>query len=157
MKRWLLRSEPEHFSFGDLLVLPAQMTAWEGVRNFQARNFLREMKPGEPVLFYHSSTKTPGGVGLAEVASESYPDPTQFDPESPYFDAKATREEPRWWLVDIKGIRALPRLVSLQELRADARLKGMRLLEQGNRLSVTPVTQAEFQRVLELADLARSL
>ncbi len=152
MTHWLLKSEPQTFSFDDLLAAPGRTTAWDGVRNYQARNFLRDgMKPGDPVLFYHSSTRPPGVVGTAEVASASYPDPTQFDPESAYFDPKATREEPRWFSVDIKAVARLPRPVTLQELKNDSRLTDVKV-QRGNRLSVMPVTAGEFEVVLELAE-----
>lgn len=152
MAHWLVKTEPQSFSFADLLAESGQTTPWEGVRNYQARNFMRGMRLGDGVLIYHSSTARPGVAGLAAVASESYPDPTQFDPTSPYFDPKATIEAPRWYLVEIRALRALPRLVPLTELRADPQLQRMRLLERGNRLSVMPLTAAEFARVLELAE-----
>ena len=109
------------------------------------------MKVGDLVLFYHSSTKPPGIVGVAEVASAPYPDPTQFDPASDYFDAKAAEDRPRWFLVDIRAVRELPRLVTLAELKSDARLADMQLVQRGNRLSVMPVTKKEFEIVLELS------
>lgn len=153
MRHWLVKTEPQSFSFADLLATPGQTTPWEGVRNYQARNFMRdEMRPGDPVLVYHSSTATPGVAGVAEVASASYPDPTQFDPESPYFDPKATREAPRWYLVEIRATHPLPRFLPLAELRADPALQTMQLLKRGNRLSVMPLSEAEFAQVLELSE-----
>ena len=153
MTHWLFKSEPDTFSFDDLLAAPGRTTAWGGVRNYQARNFMRDdMKPGDRILFYHSSTTPPGVVGVAEVASAPYPDPTQFDPASDYYDAKATDDAPRWFVVDVKAVKKLPRPVTLSELRNDPRLADMRLVQRGNRLSVMPVTEAEFGVVLELAE-----
>ena len=153
MTHWLLKSEPDVFSFDDLTKAPGRTTAWDGVRNYQARNFMRDdMKPGDPVLFYHSSTQPPGVVGVAEVASAPYPDPAQFDPASNYYDAKATDNAPRWFVVDVKAVEKLPRPVTLSELKKDPRLTDMRLVQRGNRLSVMPVTAAEFGVVLELAE-----
>ena len=151
MTYWLIKSEPGTFSFDDLLAAPDRTTAWEGVRNYQSRNFMRDdMRAGDPVLFYHSSTRIPGVVGIAEVASAPYPDPTQFDPKSDYHDAKATQETPRWFTVDIKAVETLPRTVTLQELKNDERLTDMRLVQRGNRLSVMPVTKEEFEAVVKL-------
>lgn len=148
---WLLKTEPEVFSFADLLAAPAQTTVWEGVRNYGARNFMREMRAGDAVLIYHSSTKHVGVVGLAEVARASYADPTQFDPESPGFDPKASRDAPRWVAVDVRAQRALPRTVTLQELKAHPALPGMKVVQKGNRLSVMPVGYPELETILELA------
>ena len=145
MRYWLMKSEPGEFSIDDLVAAPAQTTAWIGVRNYQARNFMRDqMKPGDEVFFYHSSCPEPGIAGLAAVSSPAYPDATQFDKASPYFDAKAKREEPRWIHVDVKLVRKT-RLVSLAELRAHPELAEMRILARGNRLSITPVTPAEWR------------
>lgn len=154
-KGWLVKSEPDCYSFDDLT--RDAVTAWEGVRNYQARNYMRdEMSPGDPVLFYHSSTAVPAVVGLAKVASEAYPDPTQFDPHSQYHDPKSTHQAPRWQLVDIASVAALPRAVSLAELKETRELDGMLLLQRGNRLSVMPVTLEHLQRVLQLGGLPRS-
>ena len=145
MRYWLMKSEPGEFSIDDLVAAPAQTTAWIGVRNYQARNFMRDtMKPGDEVFFYHSSCPEPGIAGLATVNSPAYPDATQFDKASPYFDPKAKREEPRWMHVDVKLIRKT-HLVSLAELRAHPELAEMRILARGNRLSITPVTPAEWR------------
>jgi predicted RNA-binding protein with PUA-like domain len=153
MGHWLIKSEPGSFSFDDLLSAGNQTTVWDGVRNYQARNFMRdEMKVGDKVLYYHSSTSDPGVVGVAEVASEPYPDPSQFDQRSRYFDPKSSREQPRWFVVDVRGIRHLARPVTLSELKADPRLAGLRLVQRGNRLSVMPVSAAEFRRIVALAD-----
>ena len=152
MNYWLIKSEPHVFSFGDLLAKPKQTTSWDGVRNYQARNFMRdEMKKGDRVLYYHSSATPPGVVGIAEVASDPYPDPTQFDPASDYFDEKATREEPRWVLVDIRAVERLPRLVPLKEIKAEPKLSEMKLVQRGNRLSVMPVEKEAFDIIVKMA------
>jgi len=153
MNYWLIKSEPHVFSFDDLLASPKQTTPWDGVRNYQARNFMRDdMKQGDKILYYHSSTKIPGVVGVAEVASDPYPDPLQFDENSNYYDEKASKDEPRWILVDVKGVEKLPRLVTLDEIKSEERLADMRLVQRGNRLSVMPVTKKEFEIILELAN-----
>jgi len=151
MNHWLMKSEPDDVSIDDLLAMPNQTVAWYGVRNFTARNFMRnEMKVGDRVLFYHSSCPEPGVAGLAEVASTSYPDETQFDPESKYHDPKSTRERPRWYLVDVRGLTKT-RLVSIPELRAAPELADMLTLRRGNRLSITPVTPDEYAAIVKLA------
>jgi predicted RNA-binding protein with PUA-like domain len=147
---WLMKSEPEEASIDDLARAPGQTLPWTGVRNYQARNFMRDaMHVGDGVLFYHSSCAEPGVAGLAEVASKSYPDETQFDPGSPYFDAKSKRELPRWEHVDVKLVKKT-RLLPLREMRNTPQLASMVLLKPGNRLSITPVTPAEWQAVLHL-------
>ncbi|MDB5798623.1 MAG: hypothetical protein JWP36_2525 [Paucimonas sp.] len=151
MRYWLMKSEPDEVSIDDALAAPAATVAWTGVRNYQARNFMRDgMSIGDGVLFYHSSCAEPGVAGIAEVASTAYPDPTQFLPESPYHDPASRPEQPRWLLVDVKA-SAKTRLISLPELRACPALADMVILRKGNRLSVTPVTPTEWQAVLELA------
>ncbi len=156
---WLLKSEPETFSFDDLLRAPKRTTAWSGVRNFQARNLLRdEMARGDGVLFYHSSAVPSGVAGVARVASAGYPDPTQFDARDPGHDPKSTRASPRWFALDVRAERPLARFVALAELRAEPRLEGMLLLQRGSRLSVQPVRAAEWRVVLALGGLdARDL
>ena len=150
MAYWLMKSEPSDVSVDDLAAMPKKTVAWYGVRNYQARNFMRdEMKAGDGVLFYHSSCPEPGIAGLAEVASNAYPDATQFDKKSKYFDAKSTREEPRWMHVDVRLVNK-PRLLSLDELRAAPALATMRVLPRGNRLSITPVTAAEWRAIEKL-------
>lgn len=145
-----MKSEPDTYSYAQLE--EDGRTMWDGVRNYQARNFMqREMKVGDDVLFYHSSTAVPGVVGVARVASEPYPDPTQFDANSPYYDPKATSEEPRWYLVDVEPVMRLKSLVSLKEMREDPALEGMVLLRRGNRLSVMPIEPEHYARILELA------
>lgn len=152
---WLLKTEPDEFSFDDLLAAPHRATVWEGVRNYQARNSLREMRLGDPVLVYHSSTRPTGIVGLAEVVREAFPDPTQFDAQSPYFDPKADPDEPRWVAVEVRARRALPRPLTLQELKAHPALQNLPLVRRGNRLSVIPVSPSELGVILGLAGLAQ--
>ncbi|KAA2285123.1 EVE domain-containing protein [Arenimonas fontis] len=150
MKHWLMKSEPEEFSIDDLERVGTE--PWTGVRNYQARNFmLKEMRIGDPVLFYHSNCAQPGVAGLAEVASEPYPDPTQFDRQSDYHDPGSKPEEPRWWLVDVRFVRRFRRVVTLEELKARADALGdFALLRRGNRLSVLPVSKAQFRHILSL-------
>ena len=144
---WLMKSEPDEFSIEDLANAPEQRTPWFGVRNYQARNFMRDlMQPGDPVLFYHSSCPEPGIAGLAEVCSTSYPDQTQFDAKSKYYDAKATQESPRWMNVDVKFVRKTV-LVPLDALRNAEALAEMQILRRGNRLSITPVSAAEWRHI----------
>src|SRR5512139_2051576 len=150
MSYWLMKSEPDEFSIDDLVRAPGKTTPWFGVRNYQARNYMRDaMRVGDGVLFYHSSCEVPGIAGLAEVASAPRPDETQFDPKSPYFDPKATRASPRWVLVDVKLVRKT-RLLPLDELRSHPQLADMVILRRGNRLSVTPVTAAEWKHIGKL-------
>ena len=150
MHFWLMKSEPGEVSIDDALKAPKATVPWTGVRNYQARNFMRDqMQPGDQVLFYHSSCPQPGIAGLAEVASTAYPDPTQFDPQSHYYDSKASPENPRWMLVDVRATKKTP-LLPLAALRAHADLSGMRLLQKGSRLSITPVTEAEWRIILPL-------
>ena len=147
---WLMKSEPDAFSLEDLKKSPKKTTSWEGVRNYQARNIMRdEMKKGDGVLFYHSKTKEPAVVGLATVVKESYPDHTQFDPESPYFDAKATPENPRWFMVDVKYKSQLKSQVTLAQIKQTKALAKMVLVNRG-RLSVQPVTQKEWDFILKM-------
>lgn len=147
---WLMKSEPDVYSIDDLA--RDGQTAWEGVRNYQARNFMRdEMKVGDAVLFYHSNAKPPGVAGLAEVCAPAYADPAAFDPASPYFDPKSKPEAPTWLRVDLRFVARLPRLVSLEELKQDPALEGMLVIQRGQRLSVQPVQPAHFDRVCALA------
>ena len=149
MRYWLMKSEPDETSIDDALAAEDARVAWTGVRNYQARNFMRDaMQVGDGVLFYHSSCAEPGIAGIAEVASTSYPDPTQFDRRSPYFDSAATPEQPRWLLVDVRALKKT-RLISLPELRSCPELAEMVVLKRGNRLSITPVTEAEWDFILE--------
>ena len=149
MRYWLMKTEPEEFSIDTLARVGRE--PWSGVRNYQARNYMKEMQVGDGVLFYHSSTAIPGIAGLAEVASAAYPDPTQFQKKSDYYDPASRLEEPRWWLVDVAFKRKLSRLIPLDELRATAdRLDDMVLLRKGSRLSVQPVTAAQWKTILSL-------
>jgi predicted RNA-binding protein with PUA-like domain len=150
MAFWLMKSEPDEFSIDDLAAAPGKTTAWFGVRNYQARNYMRDhMKVGDGVLFYHSSCPEPGIAGIAEVSSPSYPDASQFDAKSPYFDPASRRDEPRWMNVDVKFVKKT-RLLGLDEMRGSRELAGMRTLRKGNRLSITPVAPAEWRAVLKL-------
>ncbi|MBI3714136.1 MAG: EVE domain-containing protein [Burkholderiales bacterium] len=150
MAYWLMKSEPEEVSIDDALA--AGDSPWFGVRNYQARNFMRDqMRVGDGVLFYHSSCAEPGIAGIAQVASVAYPDATQFDPQSKYFDAKSTPDNPRWMLVDIKATRKT-RLLSLITMRSLPELATMVVLQKGSRLSITPVTEDEWDAVLKLLD-----
>ena len=145
MRYWLMKSEPNEFSIDDLARAPKKSTAWVGVRNYLARNFMRDqMQLGDRVFFYHSSCEVPGIAGIAEVGKLAYPDETQFDRKSKYFDPKATRETPRWVHVDVKLVKKT-RLVPLSELRGYPQLAKMQLLQRGNRLSITPVDPAEWK------------
>ena len=148
---WLMKSEPDAFSIDDLQRVGRE--PWNGVRNYQARNFMRDgMKVGDGVLFYHSNTKVPDIIGLSTVASDAYPDETQFDAGSDYYDPKATREEPRWLLVDVAFERKLRNTISLDEIKlhADALGEGFPLIARGNRLSILPVTAAQWKTLLSL-------
>lgn len=149
---WLMKSEPDTFSIDDLARRPQQTEPWNGVRNYQARNYMRDgMRMGDRVFFYHSNCAEPGIVGLMRVASAAYPDPTQFDRKSPYYDPKSTPESPRWQLVDVKLERKLKRTIPLVELREHAEaLHGFALLARGSRLSVLPVSKAHFDYILKL-------
>lgn len=153
MRYWLMKSEPDEVSIDHLAKMPNQTVAWFGVRNYQARNFMRDqMKVGDPVLFYHSGCPEPGIAGLAVVATLAYPDESQFDPESKYYEPKATRGNPRWFNVDVK-FKKKTRLVGIQELRAQPELADMRILQRGNRLSITPVDPGEWEFITkELLD-----
>jgi predicted RNA-binding protein with PUA-like domain len=150
MNYWLMKSEPDAFSIDDLKKVKKE--PWSGVRNYQARNFMwKDMKVGDGILFYHSNAKIPGIAGLAKVASATYPDPTQFDPESDYWDPKATTEKPRWFLVDVSFERKFKEVLSLEKLKANADILGdFVLLNRGTRLSVLPVTKAQWQTILKL-------
>jgi predicted RNA-binding protein with PUA-like domain len=147
MKYWLMKSEPDECSIDDVLAAPKRTTPWSGVRNYQARNFmLKEMQVGDGVLFYHSSCPEPGIAGLAEVASAAYPDKTQFDPKSDYYDPKSKKDHPRWFNVDVRAVKKT-RLIPLAEIRGQKALQNMVTLRPGNRLSITPVTAAEWSYI----------
>jgi predicted RNA-binding protein with PUA-like domain len=147
MRYWLMKSEPADVSIDDLAGFPDQSVAWYGVRNYQARNFMRDqMEIGDGVLFYHSNCKIPGIAGIARVSSTAYPDAKQFDRSSKYFDEKATQEQPRWFNVDVQLVRKIA-LIPLAELRLHPELANMRTLQQGNRLSITPLDPAEWKYI----------
>ena len=148
MRYWLMKTEPDEFSIEDLQ--KKKVEPWTGVRNYQARNFMREMQAGDGVLFYHSSCEVPGVAGIAEVAETAYPDPTQFDRKSDYYDAASKREEPRWSLVDVRFKRKLKRVIPLSELKDRGELDGFALLARGNRLSVLPVSKPQWDFILGL-------
>jgi predicted RNA-binding protein with PUA-like domain len=151
MNYWLMKSEPDVFSFPDLKSRPKKTEPWNGVRNYQARNFMRDdMKVGDLILFYHSSCEVPGVYGIAKVGSKPYPDSTQFDKKSEYYDPKATEENPRWFLVDVTFHKDLKHHVSLEELKKCDELKDMRLMQKGNRLSILPVAPEEFDFIVKL-------
>lgn len=151
MACWLIKSEPETFSIQDLARAPKKTTSWEGVRNYQARNFLRAMKRGDLAIYYHSNAEPPAAVGVVKVVREAYPDPTAWEPASEYHDPKASPDNPIWSMVDVQLVETFPRELSLEELRGVKALAGMELLRRGSRLSVTPVTLAEFRTIVKLA------
>jgi predicted RNA-binding protein with PUA-like domain len=147
MKYWLMKSEPDECSIDDALAAPKRITPWTGVRNYQARNFmLNEMQVGDGVLFYHSSCPEPGIAGIAEVACAAYADKTQFDPKSDYYDPQSKKDKPRWFNVDVRALKKTP-LIALAQLRAEKPLQKMVTLRPGNRLSITPVTEAEWNYI----------
>ena len=148
---WLMKSEPSAFSIEDLARAPKRTTSWDGVRNYQARNFMRAMKPGDQVLFYHSNANPPAIVGIAEVTGTAYPDPTQFERRHKHFDPASDPKAPRWDMVDIRHVRTFAAPVALDVLRAEKALIGMALLQKGSRLSVQPVTKGEWEYIQRLA------
>ncbi len=151
MNYWLMKSEPDAFSIDDLANKPDQTEHWDGVRNYQARNMMRdEMKKGDQVFFYHSNCKEPGIVGIARVVKEGYPDFTANDPESKYYDPKSDPDNPRWYMVDIRFVRQLKRTITLTELKNYQTLADMRLLARGNRLSVMPVSKKHWDFILNM-------
>lgn len=152
MNHWLVKSEPDVFSFADLLKAPKRTTCWDGVRNYQARNTLRgQMKQGDRVFYYHSNAEPSGIAGICEVVREGYPDHTAFDPTDPHFDPKSRRDEPTWYMVDVRAVAAFPRLVTLAELKGVKGLEKMALVQKGSRLSVQPVTRKEWEIVCRIA------
>lgn len=154
MRYWLMKSEPGEFSIDDLQHCPQQTEPWDGVRNYQARNFMRdEMRVGDQAFFYHSNCKIPGIVGIMEIVREGYPDHTALDPDSKHFDPKSDPAKPRWMMVDVKYVRHTERVISLAELKDHDELAGMKLLQKGNRLSVMPVSEHEWFYILGLEDL----
>lgn len=151
MRHWLLKTEPSEFGIDDLVARPGQTEPWDGVRNHQARNMMRdEMSPGDLAFFYHSNCETPGIVGIVEIATEAYPDPTAFDPADKHFDPKSSPDAPRWFLVDVRFVRALSRTLSLKELKSHPGLESLPLVRRGNRLSVMPVEPEHWKLILDL-------
>ena len=151
MSYWLMKSEPEEFGIDDLRSRPRKTEPWDGVRNYQARNMMRDqMRKGDEVFFYHSNCAEPGIVGIARIAREAYPDPTAFDPEDRHYDPKSDPDEPRWFLVDVRFVRKLRRTITLTELRTHTEIADLALLRRGNRLSVMPVTAAQWEYILGL-------
>ncbi len=151
MRYWLMKTEPGEFGIDDLAKRPRKTEPWDGVRNYQARNMMRdEMKKGDRVFIYHSNCEAPGIVGIAGIVREGYPDPTAFDPEDRHYDPKSDPANPRWYLVDVKFERKLRRTIPLTELKAQAALEGMALVRRGNRLSVMPVSEREWKYILSL-------
>lgn len=152
-KYWLVKSEPAAFSIDDLIKSKNKTTHWDGVRNYQARNFMRdEMKKGDKVLFYHSNAKPTAVAGICEVVKESYPDFTAFDPENIHFDPKSLEDKPTWYMVDIKLIEKLKHPVTLSEIKGNKKLQNMKLVQRGNRLSVMPVTKLEFDEIVKMGN-----
>jgi len=148
---WLMKSEPGEFSIDDLMAQRPSAEPWDGVRNYQARNMMRdEMKPGDKAFFYHSACEEPGIVGIMKIAGKAYPDPTAFDPEDRHFDPKSDHENPRWFLVDVAFVRKLKRTISLRELKEHDALADMVLLRRGNRLSIMPVSESDWKTILAL-------
>ena len=151
MNYWLMKSEPDTFSIDDLQQRPQQTEHWDGVRNYQARNMMRdEMKIGDQIFFYHSNCELPGIVGIAEVVKESYPDFTAFDPDDKHFDPKSNPDKPIWFMVDVKFVRKLKRTISLHELKLKPELTDLALVRRGNRLSINPVSQDQWTFILNL-------
>ena len=152
MNYWLFKSEPDAFSINDLSTMEGKREHWDGIRNYQARNLMRDqMKKGDLGFFYHSSCKVPGIVGVVEVVKEAYPDHTAWDPESSYYDAKSSPDNPRWLMVDIKLVRQYTQVISLQQLRQVDALEGMVLLQKGSRLSIQPVSKAHWKIIEDLS------
>jgi len=147
---WLMKSEPSAYSFSDLMKAPKKADHWDGVRNYLARNRMMEMEKGDRILFYHSNTSPPYVAGIAEVAREAYPDHTALNPKSKYYDPKATSDDPRWFMVDVRAVEAFSSLVTLPDLKANPKLAKMSVVQRGQRASVLPVTAAEYKEVLKM-------
>jgi predicted RNA-binding protein with PUA-like domain len=151
MRYWLMKSEPSEFSIDDLAQRPDQTEPWDGVRNYQARNMMRDdMKVGDSIFFYHSNCDVPGIVGIAQVKREAYPDPTAFDPQNKHYDPKSQPEKPTWLMVDVGFVRKLTRAITLAELKDKAELESLALVRRGNRLSVMPMTEKQWHFILGL-------
>jgi predicted RNA-binding protein with PUA-like domain len=155
-KYWLMKSEQSCFSIDDLEKAPGKTTFWDGVRNYQARNMLRDtIKKGDLVFFYHSNSEPSAIAGIAEVVKEGYPDHTAFDPDEQHYDPKSNKKEPTWYMVDIKHVRTFKKAISLEQLKTIPSLQDMVLLQKGSRLSIQPVSEKEWQTVVKLADQAK--
>jgi len=152
MNYWLMKSEPSSWGIDDLFRLPQKTDCWDGVRNYQARNFMRSMQIGDLAFCYHSNCKPPGIAGVMQVCKESYPDHTAFDPESKYYDPRSSPDNPRWFMVDVKFKSKFNRFIKLEELKLHPRLSSMLILRKGNRLSITPVTKEEWETIMQLAN-----
>ena len=151
MGYWLMKSEPDVFGIDDLKTAPRKTEHWDGVRNYQARNMMRDdMKKGDQVFFYHSNCKEPGIVGIAKIVKEGYPDFTAFDPEQKYYDPKSDPDNPRWYMVDVQFVRKFKRTITLEELKQVSAIKDMPLVRRGNRLSIMPVTEKQWNRILKM-------
>jgi len=151
MNHWLMKSEPSVFGIDDLARAPRRRTLWDGVRNYQARNFMRDMRLGDEVFFYHSNCAEPGIAGVMRVVREAYPDPTQFDKNDPHFDPRSKPDDPRWSVVDLEFVKKFDAVVALSKLREVDALETMRILQRGNRLSVTPVSNKHWKKICSLA------
>lgn len=151
---WLIKSEPHTFSFEDLKSLPKKISTWDGVRNYQARNFMRDhMRKGDLALFYYSSCPKPGVIGVVRITKESYPDPTSWDPKSPYFDPKSAPSSPRWFMVDIQWKEGFPKYVALEAIKKNNKLSGIKLVQKGNRLSIMPIEKEAFAEICRMGGL----
>jgi len=151
MNYWLMKSEPDVFGIDDLMKAPGKTEPWDGVRNYQARNMMRdEMKKGDQVFFYHSNCKEPCIAGIMKIVREGYPDHTAFDPDEKYFDARSDPDNPRWYMVDVKHVRKLKRIITLTELKTHPQLSGLALVRRGNRLSIMPVSKKQWDFILSL-------
>ncbi len=151
MQYWLMKSEPDEFGIDDLESCPDATAHWDGCRNYQVRNMMRdEMKVGDLALFYHSNTKPPGVAGIMEIVREGYPDHTAFDPEDPHYDPKSDPDKPRWYMVDVRFVERFSRYVPISELKKQRDLSAMKILQKGNRLSITPVSTKEWNRIVKL-------
>ncbi len=152
-KYWLIKSEPEVFSIDDLAKAKNQTTYWDGIRNYQARNYIRdEMKIGDKVIFYHSNAEPPAAVGICEVVKEGYPDFTAFDPKNIHYDPKSKKDSPTWFMFDVKFVKKFSKSVSISEIKSNKKLQKMKLVQTGNRLSVMPVTKEEFEEIEKMAN-----
>lgn len=153
MSYWLMKSEPDAFSIDDLKNKSGKTEHWDGIRNYQARNFMRdEMRKGDQAFFYHSNCKEPGIYGVMKVVKEAYPDFTAFDPKSKYFDAKSNPDSPRWIMVDVKFVKKFKSPILLSELKQEKKIQSLKVLQRGNRLSITPVTKAEWDHIIKMSE-----